>query len=198
MKRTLLSIILTAVIIILAYYIVESIMEPVRFNREHDYRKTKVIERMKHIRSAELIYRSLHNKYTGSFDTLLSFLRTEKIPVVRMVPDPNDTTFTKTISDTIDFVRVADSLLRNATYPIDSLPFIPFSGGEKFDLSAGKIDRGGVMVNVFELKAPFIKYLKGLDRQILLNIVAGEEQINRFPGLKVGSMTEPSTDGNWE
>lgn len=198
MKQLLIRIVLLVVIVVLGYLVFESVMEPVRFNREHDYRKAKVIERMKDIRAAQLIYKSLYNTYTGSFDTLVLFMKNDKIPVVRMVPDPTDTTFTRTINDTVDFVRVADSLLRNRSYGIDSLPYIPFSGGKQFELSAGKIDRGGVMVNVFELKAPFEAYLRRLDDQLLRNLIAGEKQINRYPGLKVGSMTDPSTDGNWE
>ncbi len=198
MKRTILSIILTAIIIALAYYVFESIMSPVRFNREMEYRKNSVVSQMKHIRAAQLTYRSLYQRYTGSFDTLLQFLKTDKIPVVKMVPDPTDTTFTRTINDTISWVLVADSLLKNASYPIDSMPFIPFSYGRKFELQAGKIDRGGVFVNVFEAKAHFNTFLFGMDDQLLRNLIAGEEQINRYPGLKLGSMLEPSTDGNWE
>ncbi|MDZ4204859.1 MAG: hypothetical protein U1C46_08590 [Bacteroidales bacterium] len=198
MKRILLSILLTAAILVLVYLVFESIMSPVRFNREQNIRKTQVVEHMKNIRAAQLTYRSLHNSYTGSFDTLLLFLKTDKIPVVKMVPDLTDTTFTRTINDTIAWVLVADSLLKNTTYPVDSFAIIPFSGGQKFELQAGKIDRGGVLVNVFEAKAHFKTYLAGMDDQLLRNLIAGEEQINKFPGLKVGSMNEPSTDGNWE
>lgn len=198
MIRLILRISLTIIIIVLGYLVVESIMGPVRFQKEHRHRKDIVVSRMKDLRAIQLTYRSLNNSYAGNFDTLLDFLKNSKIPVVKIVPDPTDTTFTKTISDTIAFIRAADTLLKHASYPPDSLPFIPFSGGAKFELDAGRIDRGGVMVNVFEAKAHLNTFLKGLDEQLLRNLIASEEQINRFPGLKVGSMTEPSTDGNWE
>jgi hypothetical protein len=40
--------------------------------------------------------------------------------------------------------------------------------------------------------------LEGLDEQSVTNLIAAREQLERFPGIKVGSMTEASTDGNWE
>jgi len=198
MNRLIIRIVLTIIIIILGYLVVESIMGPVRFQNEHNHRKKIVVDRMKDIRSIQLTYRSLNNRYTGSFDTLIDFLKNTKIPVVKIIPDPTDTTFTRTINDTIAYIRTADSLLKHATYPIDSLPYIPFSNGKKFELAAGRIDRGGVMVNVFEAKAHMNTYLSGINDQLLRNLIASEEQIGRYPGLRVGSMTDPSTDGNWE
>lgn len=198
MNRLTVRIALTIVIIVLGYFVVESIMGPVRFQRELDQRRRLVVERMKDLRSIQLTYRSMYNVYAADFDTMLHFLRNVDIPVVNIIPDPEDTTFTRTISDTIAFIRAADSLLRHAPYPADSLPYIPFSGGERFELDAGRIERGGVQVNVFEAKAHLSTFMKGTNEQMLNNLIAGQEQINRYPGLRVGSMTEPSTDGNWE
>ena len=48
-------------------------------------------------------------------------------------------------------------------------------------------------------KGPHYKtYLNGLDPQRIRNEAAQREDVNKYPGMKVGSMTEPSTDGNWE
>lgn len=198
MNRLIFRVVLTVIIIVLGYLIFESIMNPVRFQKELEHRKKVVVDRMKDLRSIQMTYRSLNNAYAGDFDTLVNFLESTQIPVVKIVPDPTDTTFTRTIRDTIDYILAVDSLLKLANYPLDSLAYIPFSEGKKFELSAGKIDRGGVMVNVFEAKAHFNTYLLGLNDQLLRNLVSSEDQIGRYPGLKLGSMTEPSTDGNWE
>jgi hypothetical protein len=198
MNRLIVRIVLSVVIIILGYLVVESVMGPVRFQKELDQRKQVVVDRLKDIRSIQLTYRSLNNFYTGDLDSMVMFLKESKIPVVKIIPDPADTTFTRTINDTIAFIRAADSLLKHAKYPVDSLPYIPFSNGVRFELNAGRIDRGGVMVNVFEAKAPMQTYMFGMNDQMLRNLIASEEQIGRFPGLRVGSMTDPSTDGNWE
>lgn len=198
MNRLFFRIVLTLIIIVLGYLIIESIMNPVRFQKELDHRKEVVVDRLKDLRSIQLTYRSLNNEYAGNFDTLLLFLKNTQIPVVKIVPDPTDTTFTRTIRDTINYILAADSLLKMANYPVDSLPYIPFSEGKKFELNAGKIDRGGVMVNVFEAKAHYNTFLLGMNDQLLRNLASSETQIGRYPGLKLGSMNDPSTDGNWE
>jgi len=177
----------------------ESIMRPVRFNKQTAAREAKVIARLIDLRTSQLFYKREHNKYTGNFDTLIDFLRTGEIPVVKMIPDPNDTTFSKTINDTLGYVNVADSLFsKRKNFVLDSLRYIPFSNGDVFEIEAGEIDRGGIKVSVYEFRAPFSTYLKGLDRQLVTNLTKSKEDIERYPGLKVGSMQEPSTDGNWE
>ena len=65
-------------------------------------------------------------------------------------------------------------------------------------MQADTIERGGVEVHVFEAKAPFSSFLLGMDEQTIINLDSKYEDIDKYPGLKVGSMTEPSTDGNWE
>ncbi len=199
MKKTIFQIILIVIAAILAYYTYASIMQPVNFNKQKRAREKVVIQYLKDIRSAEFIYKQLNNEYTGSFDTLIHFMDSAQIPVVRMIPDPNDTTYTLTINDTVGYVKVADSLFRgqkNVDY--HHIDIIPFSGGKKFQLKAGVIKKGGVNVNVFEVKAPFSTYLKGMDEQLIVNLSASRKELKKYAGLKVGSMTEPSTDGNWE
>jgi hypothetical protein len=140
----------------------------------------------------------MFDEYASDFDTLLAFLREGEIPIVKKVPDPNDTTFTKTINDTIGYISVADSLYgRRVHFILDSLPFIPMTG-KMYELHAGEIERGGLNVHVFEAKAPYKDILKGLDYQMIINLIKAREDIDKYPGLKVGSMIEPSTDGNWE
>jgi len=198
-KYTVIKVVLGIIIVVLAYLIYESIMRPVRFNAATASREDKVVQRLIDLRTSQLFYKRQHNKFTGSFDTLLTFLKKGEIPVVRMIPDPNDTTFTKTISDTLGFVKVADSLFsRRPNFVIDSLRYIPFSNGDIFELAAGEIDRGGIKVSVYEIKAPYTTYMKGLDRQLVINLTKSKQDIDKYPGLKVGSLEEPSTDGNWE
>ena len=83
-------------------------------------------------------------------------------------------------------------------YDVLSLRYIPFTDNELFTLDAGIVEKGGVDVNVFEATSHFKVILNGLDEQMVVNLIAAKEQIERYPGLKVGSMTEASTDGNWE
>ena len=57
----------------------------------------------------------------------------------------------------------------------------------------------GVVVPVFEARAPFKLYLSDLDAQELRNLVDDREQLDKYPGLKVGAMDQATNDaGNWE
>ncbi len=197
MKQTLIKIILTLVIIFLAYLVVNSIRNPVQFRKEKEKREKVVINRLKDIRQAEVLYKSMNNKYMGSWDTLIDFLKKAEIPIVKIMPDPEDTTFTKTINDTIGYVSAADSLIKGRI-DVEDIKYIPFSDGEIFQLDAGEISKGQVKVDVFEVKTRYKQFLKGLDKQLVINLVAEKKQTDQYPGLKVGSMNEPSTDGNWE
>ena len=199
MKKTIIQIILLAIAVVLGYLTYQSIMEPVNFNKEKRAREKVVIQYLKDIRSAEFIYKQLNNRYTGSFDTLIHFMDSAQIPVVKMIPDPNDTTYTLTINDTVGYVKVADSLFKHQPkVDYHHINIIPFSGGKKFQLKAGIIKKGGIKVNVFEVKAPYTTYLKGMNEQLIVNLTASRKELKKYPGLKVGSMTEPTTDGNWE
>jgi len=199
MKKPIIQIILLAIAVVLGYFIYVSIMQPVNFNKEKRAREAVVIQYLKDIRSAEFIYKQLNNRYTGSFDTLIHFMDSAQIPVVKIIPDPHDTTYTLTINDTIGYVKVADSLFKNQpNVDYHHINIIPFSGGKKFQLKAGVIKKGGIKVNVFEVKAPYTTYLKGMNKQLIVNLTATRKELKKYPGLKVGSMTEPSTNGNWE
>ena len=199
MSNNIVKIVLLVVILVLAFLVYESLMKPVRFNNEVNARNKAVIQNLMDIRMAQITYKTINGKFTTSFDTLIDFLKKGEIPVVKIIPDPTDTTFTRTIRDTLGYIPVIDSLFKNRPgYKVDDIRYVPFSNKELFTMDAGVIDKGGVKVNVFEASAHYNLFLKGLDKQSVINLIATKEQIERFPGLKVGSMTEASTDGNWE
>ena len=199
MKKTLIQLGLFVIVVALGYFVYESVMEPVRFNKEKAKREKVVIEVLKDIRSSQFIYKQLNGSYASNLDTLVTFLKVAEIPVVKIVPDPNDTTYTLTINDTVGYIKVADSLFgKRNNFKYTQLTTIPFSNGTLFEMQADTIERGGVEVHVFEAKAPYTSFLKGMNEQSIVNIIAKLEDIDRYPGLRVGSLAEPSTDGNWE
>lgn len=198
MKSNVIKIILAVVIIVLGYLIFSSINKPVKFENELTTRGDVIVSRLKDIRTAQNLFRNQYGRYTASFDTLKAFVETGKIPEVKMIPDPNDTTFTRTISDTIGYISIFDSIFSKKNYPLDKLNEIPFSKGDLLSILAGKINKGGVEVAVFEVSARMETYTKDLNKQLVINRVKELEAKSKFPGLKVGSMTEASIDGNWE
>ncbi|HCR54206.1 MAG TPA: hypothetical protein DIW27_07315, partial [Cytophagales bacterium] len=70
---------------------------------------------------------------------------------------------------------------------LSRLAFKPDSD-KKFDIYVGKVDRGGIMVDVIEVKDP------SPDNPFRSE---GNEAKNRKP-LRFGSRTDVSTSGNWE
>ncbi len=199
MKSTLLKLALLVVIAVLGYILYASIMKPVRFTEEVNRRNAQIVSKLKDIRTSEVLYKQFHNQYTASFDTLIDFLRTGKIPVVKMIPDPKDTTFTRSISDTVGYVNIADSLFsKRPNFKIEDMAIIPFSDGRRFELTTDKIDKGGVKVSVIEVLVPYEYYLYDMDKQDVINMSERQKNINKYPGIKMGSLTEASTDGNWE
>jgi len=191
MKFKVIQIGLVVVIVVLAYLVYETIQTPVRFNKEKDRRAEVVVQNLKDIRAIQQVYKMLNDSFADNFNVLINFMKNGKIPVVNITFDPSDTTLTKTISDTIGFVNVADSLFgKRQGFKPELIQYIPFSDNEKFELSAGKINRGGVTVPVFMALAKKEYYLKGLDLTLVKN--------EKVKDLIVGSMTEPTTDGNWE
>ena len=198
---TIINIALALIALLLVYLVYRSISEPVVFENIRKEREIEVVQRLKDIRTTQTIYKQTYNKYTGSFDSLIAFVKTGELPVVNIKADPNDTTFTKTINDTVDYIPVIDSLFRGReNFKVENLRYVPFSENEsvEFELQAGYIMRGGLKVAVFEAKTPYWVYLWDLDHQRVNNLRAEQEDLEKYAGLKVGSMDEPSLNGNWE
>lgn len=201
-KLTIINIALALVAILLAYLVFDSIRQPVAFENTRKEREVKVVQNLKDIRSTQTLFKQTYNRYTANFDSLIEYVKTGKLPVVNIIPDPTDTTFTKTINDTVDFISVSDSLFKNrVNFNVNDLRYIPFSNKIEFEMNAGFIMRGGLKVAVFEAKAPYSSYLNDDDkkfRQRVNNLRAEQEDMDKYAGLKVGSMDEPSLNGNWE
>ncbi len=195
--KTAFQILLPIVILILVYLIYDSIMEPVRFRQEARHRESRVIERLKDIRTAQVAHRSRYGKFTGDLDSLADFIKYDSLAIVMATGTVPDTlTESKAVElgivqrDTA-WIPAKDSLFAKKRYPVDSLPYIPFSDGERFTMRAGKIERGLVELPVFEASCEIPDYMRGLEDEYRI-------YYTREEGLKVGSMIEASLDGNWE
>jgi hypothetical protein len=212
--KTAIQVVLAVAIIVLGYLLWESIQKPIRFNKEKDRIEAATIQRLKDIRTAQLAFRSEYGRFTGDFDSLITFLKTDSFTVVQAIGSVPDSMIEELGSrkkaelqalkeglisrDTIR-LSVKDSLF-TANYPIDSLKFAPYTSGYEFELGAGILETGSkVAVRVFEAKVPYDVLLLGLDRQLIINYKETRETITGYPGLKVGSLEEATNNaGNWE
>jgi hypothetical protein len=203
------NIVLFAIIVLLAWQVVKSIQAPIKFNTEQKAREAQVIKRLIDIRNAEVLYKNANSKYTDNFDTLIKFCLNDSIPVVEMISKQNmeDSTY-YTVYDTIGFIKVMDSIRgRRTDFNINDLKVVPFSQPKQnFELEAGTKESSGIKVPIFEARTPYEVYLAQPGaafsekewKQRVDNLRAEKESIHRYPGLKVGSMEEASTEGNWE
>jgi len=83
--KTVIHVVLLVAIIVLGYLLWDSINKPIRFNKEKDQREAATIQRLKDIRSAQIAFRAEHNRYTGDFDSLITFLKTDSFRVVQAI-----------------------------------------------------------------------------------------------------------------
>lgn len=225
LKKIFTYLILPLAIAGLVYLNVQSIMEPVNFNKEQKAREAVGIERLKDIRTLQVAFKSENGRFTSSVDTLKDFYRNGKIKVVMQIGSKDDSlavantqklkrrnprikpeqlfelykqgqNLVFSIENEID---VKDTLFNDRPgFCIDSLAFIPFSGDSLIMDSAVKTV-SGVKVPLFEASMPYKSLLKGMDNQLRINLDAEREDTGRYAGLKVGSISAPNNNaGNWE
>lgn len=209
--KTVIQIVLVALAILLSYLLYTSVERPLDFEKAKAERYDATVQRLIDIRKAELAYKDVNGKFTGSWDTLISFVKNGRMPLVRRVGMLTDSMLEagwteakalkegKIIRDTI-FVNVIDSLF-GKTYNVDEIKFVPIKDTiAQFQLGATYIKTGsGINVPVFEAKAHNNLILRKLDRQQVINLNESKRANGKYPGLKVGSLEETNNNaGNWE
>ncbi len=182
-----------------AYMIYDSIQSEIEFRKETERRKEVVVERLKQIRDAQVMYKSRKGEYAKSFDKLINFLQHDSIEVIFSVGDLPDSLIGQEakaiemgiITRDTSLIPVRDTLFSgHFAQVVDSLPYIPFSGGKKFNIDAGEVESGKVKVKVFEVSASLGNIYRGLD--------LSNKNIDTSEVIKVGSMEEATLNGNWE
>lgn len=179
---------------VLVYFNYQSINEPIQFIKEKERRYAYVIQSLKDIREAQVLYKKKNGIYTNSFDTLINFIKYDSIAVVKktgIVPDTlteiqalergiitRDTTIVPVYNEIYTENYLAS---RFAKHPlnIDSLAYIPFTNGALFDLQTTMIERsGGIQVPAFQ--------------------VVDTKPFDSREVMQVGSLIDPTTSGNWK
>jgi hypothetical protein len=103
------------------------------------------------------------------------------------------------IVDTLGFVSVKDSLF-GADNRYTKMMFVPGAKDTdtKFELRSGSIEQNGMYIPVFEAMVKKTVILYDQDKNLVLteNLVQGVNGVNGN-ALKVGSIDEVNTNGNW-
>jgi hypothetical protein len=207
--KTVLQIVLAIVIIGLGYGLYKSIQTPIEFRQVKKKRYEATIEKLKNIRTAQLAFKDEHGRFTGSFDTLINFVKSGSLSVVKAVGRIPDKLLEQGMTeqealrrgiiqrDTIK-VAIKDSLFGPNFNP-DRLWKVPYAN-DSFQLGATTVESGNVDVQVFEAKVHNDVLLYDQNEQLVINLNERmEKKQNKFPGVKVGDLQEPNNNaGNWE
>lgn len=209
--RTVIQIVLVLLAAAFTYFIYQSIQRPIDFQKAKDARYEATVDNLKDIRKAQLAYKDVYGQFTGSWDTLITFVTTDSVRNVKAIGELTDSMVEAKITekkaielgliirDTIK-VGVIEALY-GGDYDANSLRYVPVPGEPtEFHLGATIITTGsGIKVPVFEAKAHNNVILRGLDPQEIINENDQRRTNEKYPGLRVGSLTEATNNaGNWE
>ncbi len=209
--RTVIQILLFLAAVVLTYFIYTSIQRPIEFEKAKDARYEATVAKLKDIRKAQLAYKDAFGVFSSSWDTLIHFVQYDSVKNVRAIGELTDSMIEAKINekkalelgliirDTIR-VSVVDALY-GGDYDPQSLRFVPVPGEPtEFHLGQTIITTGsGIKVPVFEAKAHNNVILRGLDKQLIINENDTRRTNEKYPGLRVGSLTETTNNaGNWE
>ena len=227
--KTVINLVLAACAIGLVYICYGSIMGPINFDKTKKAREKEIIARLIDIRKAQQEYRSLHQgAYTDSFDSLIDFIKTAKLPFIMKVGTLTDDQLNNGMTekkameiinkakrtnkwdevekeglqnfrrDTM-WVAVIDTIFAKGFNP-DSLPYVPYGNGAKFELAIRKdTTKAGAPLNLFQAQVAYDVYLGDLNHQELVNLKDVQTKLGKYCGLRVGDIEQPNNGaGNWE
>ena len=205
--KSILQIVLWIVCIVLGYMIYKSVTGPIEFDKIKKERFAEVIDRLKDIRNAQDAYKTVNGRYANNFESLVAFVDTGKYTITQQ-RDSSYMEFDKVyqidmlqevkIIDTLGFVSVKDSLFKDSDR-YKNMMNVPYaSNNEKFTMKADIIEKSGYRAPVYEVKVPKSVVLHDQPKDLLSreNAQVSVEEVNG-PEIKVGSLTEVSTSGNW-
>ena len=224
-----LNLLLAVTIIGLGYICYRSIMGPIEFAEERSFREKAIIARLIDIRTAQVEYRNITKAgYSDNLDSLIEFVKTAQMPIVLKEGELDDAQLERGLTEkkameiiakaqkTNNWKEVEKEGLKNFRrdtswialldtlypqgYQIDSLAFVPFGNGAKFEV-ATSVDTttAGSPQYLFEARTPYEVYLTGVNDQELKNLISDMKKMGRYCGLKVGDVEMPNNNaGNWE
>jgi|TARA_Y100000994_G_scaffold183074_1_gene151896 hypothetical protein len=177
----------------LAFYLVNSIKFSIDEEARINEAEAKVIEKLKMIRSAQIAFQSVNGQFASEWDTLLNFIDSGNIFLIQRREETvlldygaEETTL---YLDTLGSVTVIDSLFSSIpNFVASNLINVPGYENVQFEIWASKIEKGGVEVDVVEVRNP-----KPFDPN---RKESNEANINK--PLRFGSRTSITTAGNWE
>ncbi len=226
--KAIVKILLAVSIVLLSYFCIMSIVTPIQFDEEKARREVVIIEKLVDIRKAQVEYRDQKGVYTDKFEDLIKFLKNAKKKTVLKEGSLSDKQLEAGLTE-IKAVKIVNSgnmqeiianglqnfrrdtayvSLLEAIFPekytaetIDQIAVVPYTENQKFELKVNNdyTNSNGIKIPLFEASVLYKVYLKDLNHQEVLNKIDVQTKLAKYPGLMVGSTTEPNNNaGNWE
>jgi len=192
--RSVINIILLALIAFLVYTLVSIIKEPIAFQSAKSAKKARVTDRLKEIRTSQEIFRDITGKYAHNFDTLVSVLRTDSLKFERVEGDPDDIENKDKFVRTIYYVNALDSI-NTLEINLDSLRYVPMaSKGTEFSIDADTMTYQKTLVNVVEVGTTYKAFMgKYADPKY----AKYDNSYDPNTKIKFGDMNSPNITGSW-
>lgn len=184
------NVVLSIGALVAAYFLYSTIQEPITFNAEFKQRDAVVKEKLKYVRDLQLAYKDVNDEFAGSFDDLKKFVQQDSMSIVRIIGDPDELDEEGNPVPVIrEIIKVpVKDTLKNKKFPLAELQDVPGVEGEDFSIETSEVTRGRITVPVFEISISYQQMLKGLNKKY----------IDPDGVRKIGSLYEPSYNGNWE
>ena len=204
MKAKNIALILIPLNIILAYFVYNSVSSQVEFNKDAKLRIAENVQKLKDLRQVQVKYKQSNGQFADNFESLTYFLENDSIAIVKAIGETPDSLTEiealelEIISRDTSYILAKESVFdatyinsRKNEFPLDInlLTTVPYSDAA-YSIDAGQVEKGNVIVQVFEISTNYGTVFAGLD--------AKNKSYELDALLKVGSMTEASLNGNWK
>lgn len=199
MLLNIVKIVFVVLIVLGAYMNYNAIDSKIKLASEIKTRNAAVQERLEQIRDAQVEYKKLKGEYAANFTQLIDFLKNDSLVIIYSkgnLPDSLLGQEAKAIAMGIIVRDTTKSPVRNELFKenfdeiVSKINLVPFNDGLEFEMANGEIEKGKVKVKVFEAKTSYANVYKGLDVK--------NEGLDLDAFIAVGSLEEPTTNGNWK
>lgn len=204
MKAKKIAFFLIPINLLLAFLVYNSINSQVKFNKDAKIRIAENVQKLKDLRQLQINYKQAKGEFAKDFASLIYFLENDSVVIINAIGETPDSLTEieaielEIISRDTSYVPAKGNIFDN-TYmesrknqfnlDLNTLTNVPHSDAI-FNIDAGQIEKGNVIVQVFEMSTDYRTVFSGLD--------AKNKSYNLDALLRVGSMTEASLNGNWK
>jgi len=190
--KTVIHLLLFLVSLGLMYALYSTIKEPIQFKTQYNKRSEAVVTKLKDIRIAQKLYRTITDTFAESFTDLENVLSTGRFEIIQVHGD-RDAIGSQVTYDTL-FVAAKDSIA-SLGLNIMELKSIPFTDNKQFDIFAGKVDQQGIIIPVVEVSAKWGDFMGEFGDPKYKKY---DKKFSPKNKIKFGSRSKANLSGNWE